>query len=85
MDSTASTIAGVSRSARETFSLVASDVRATDSRSSRSTSFCSLNVSRNCQCQCSAKFSNLIIHKYLQCLRLCNLIAVGDDSRMQAF
>ena len=50
MDSTASTIAGVSRSARETFSLVASDVRATDSRSSRSTSFCSLNVSRNCQC-----------------------------------
>ena len=47
MDSTASTIAGVSRSAREMFNLVASDVRATESRSSRSTSFCSLNVSRN--------------------------------------
>ena len=58
MDSTASTIAGVRRSAREAFNLVASDVRATESRSSRSTSFCNLNVSRNCQCWCSASGSN---------------------------
>ena len=61
MDSTASTIAGVSRSARETFNLVARDVRATESRSSRSTSFCSLKVSRNCQCWCSASISNPVI------------------------
>ena len=47
MDSTASTIAGVSLSASVPFSFVARDVRATESRSSRSTSFCNLNVSRN--------------------------------------
>ena len=61
MDSTASTIAGVRRSARETFNFVASDVRATESRSSRSTSFCSLNVSRNCQYWYSANVSNPVI------------------------
>jgi uncharacterized protein YoaH (UPF0181 family) len=47
MESTASTIAGVSFSASEALSLVARDVRATESSSSRSTSFCSLNESRN--------------------------------------
>lgn len=48
MERTASTIAGVSFSANVPFNLVASEVRATDSKSSRSTSLCSLNVSRNC-------------------------------------
>ena len=47
MDSTASTIAGVSFSARDALSLVARDVRATESKSSRSTSFCSLKESKN--------------------------------------
>ena len=47
MESTASTIAGVSFSAREVLSLVARDVRATESSNSRSTSFCSLKESRN--------------------------------------
>lgn len=47
MDKTASTIAGVSCSARAALSLVARDVLATDRRSSRSTSFSILKVSRN--------------------------------------
>jgi hypothetical protein len=47
MESTASTISGVSLSAREWLSFVERDVRATLRRSSRSTSFSSLNVSRN--------------------------------------
>lgn len=47
MASTASTMDGVSCSARELLSLVDKDVRATESRSSRSTSFWSLNSSRN--------------------------------------
>lgn len=47
MDNTASTIAGVSVSASVLFSLVAREVRATERRSSRSTSFSNLNLSRN--------------------------------------
>lgn len=47
MDNTASTIAGVSCSARAGLSLVARDVLATDRSSSRSTSLSILNVSRN--------------------------------------
>jgi hypothetical protein len=47
MARTASTISGVSLFARVALSFVESDVRATESRSSRSTSFSSLNVSRN--------------------------------------
>ena len=47
MDKTALTMAGVSFSASVALSFVANDVRATESRSSRSTSFWSLNESRN--------------------------------------
>lgn len=47
MASTASTIAGVSFSARGASSLVDREVRATERRSSRSTSFSNLNSSRN--------------------------------------
>lgn len=47
MESTASTMAGVSFSASVALSFVDSDVRATESKSSRSTSFSSLNESRN--------------------------------------
>ena len=47
MASTASTIAGVSFSAKDVFNLVESDVRATERSSSRSTSFSSLKSSRN--------------------------------------
>ena len=47
MDSTASTMAGVSFSASVLFNLVASDVRATDISNSRSTSLCNLKVSKN--------------------------------------
>lgn len=47
MESTASTIAGVSFSARVPLSFVDKDVLATDSSSSRSTSFSSLKLSRN--------------------------------------
>ena len=47
MESTASTISGVSLSARVWLSFVDRDVRATFKRSSRSTAFSSLNVSRN--------------------------------------
>lgn len=47
MDRTASTMSGVSFLARVAFSFVERDVRATDSRSSRSTSLGSLKVSRN--------------------------------------
>lgn len=49
MESTASTIAGVSFSARVPFSFVDRDVLATDSNSSRSTSFSNLKLSRNCR------------------------------------
>lgn len=49
MESTASTIAGVSFSARAPLSFVDKDVLATDSSSSRSTSFSSLKLSRNCR------------------------------------
>lgn len=47
MESTASTMAGVSFSARVALSFVDNDVRATESKSSRSTSFSSLKESRN--------------------------------------
>ncbi len=47
MARTASTISGVSFSASVWLSLVESDVRATQSSSSRSTSLSNLNVSRN--------------------------------------
>lgn len=47
MARTASTIAGVSFSASVALSFVDKDVRATESRSSRSTSFSSLKESRN--------------------------------------
>ena len=47
MASTASTISGVSCSASVVSSFVESDVRATERRSSRSTSFASLKSSRN--------------------------------------
>lgn len=47
MARTASTMAGVSFSASVPSSFVDSEVRATESSNSRSTSFCSLNSSRN--------------------------------------
>ncbi len=47
MESTASTMAGVSFSARVALSFVDNDVRATEIKSSRSTSFSSLNESKN--------------------------------------
>lgn len=55
MESTASTIAGVSFSARVPFSFVDKDVLATDSSSSRSTSFSSLKLSRNCRSRLLAR------------------------------
>lgn len=49
MESTASTTAGVSFSARVPLSFVDKDVLATESNSSRLTSFSSLKLSRNCR------------------------------------
>jgi hypothetical protein len=80
MARTASTIAGVRLWARLAFSLVAREVRATERRSSRSTSRGSLNWSRNCDSQqCSAGSWE---PAYLQCFGLGNLEAVCDDTRV---
>lgn len=56
MESTASTRAGVSFSARAPLSFVDKDVLATDSSSSRSTSFSSLKLSRNCRSRLLARY-----------------------------
>jgi hypothetical protein len=83
MASTESTISGVSCSASELSSLVESEVRATERRSSRSTSFASLNSSRNWLLSADSSFRQSG-RTHLQCLRLRDVVTVGDDARMEA-
>jgi hypothetical protein len=81
MARTASTMSGVSFSARVWLSFVEREVRATHINSSRSTSLSSLNVSRNyAGCLATADIPKISTH--LQRLRLSNLVAVCNDSWM---
>ena len=76
MANTASTIAGVSFCAREALSLVARDVRATERSSSRSTSRCSLKLSRNWVHEINRGQKRCVKDVHLKSLRLCYLVTV---------